>query len=198
MATPISRTWLEMQIMGLGGVTCVEAQALLQANYPGATDATVIDSLTWMELNRSAGLHSLLFPSVIRAMSATQRRDLIVWMLQQIQSSLPVGWPKTAAVSAKLTDYINCLNASTAQKRAAIQAYASSIVIDYEDTDSRYIEGTMKGLGNLIANQVSDHADVTWLVRRLIAIAVQALGLGDLSTKNAVLTRMQKIIGVID
>lgn len=198
MATPISKTWLQLQIMGIGGLTCPEVQGYLDTNHPGTTDSSVFDVLTWMEDMRDLGLHSYVFPSVIREMSPTQRRDLIVWALNQIKANLPSGWSGAAAASAKIDEYVSCLNAPSGAKRAAIQSYASSITIDWSDARSRYLLGTLKGLGNLIGQNISDHADVTWMVKRLMGIAINVLGTNELATKNAVMTQIEKIIGVID
>lgn len=198
MATPISKTWLQMQTMGIGGLTCPEVQAYIDQNHPGTTDASVFDVLEWMEAMRSRGLHSYVFPSVIREMSATQRRDLIVWALNQIKANLPGGWSGTAAASARIDEYVSCLNAPSGAKRAAIQSFASSLTIDWADSRSRYLNGTLKGLGNLIGQNINDHADVTWMVKRLMSIAVNVLGTNELATKNAVMTQIQRIIGVID
>lgn len=197
MATPITLTWLQLQIYS-GGTTCKEVQQWLDVTFPGTTDATTLDMLTYTEAARAAGHHHFLFPSIVRWMSATQRRDLIVWMLQQLKLELPVGWEKTAALSAKMDEIIDCLTTPTAGKRAALQAYSSGLVINYDDNKDRFITQEIKRLCNLVANQVSDHGDVVLVGKNLIR-AYTEVSLKDVSViRNGLLTKMQKIAGIID
>lgn len=178
-------------------MSCKDAVDIFNANFPGGTDATVIDNLTWNTFFRPGKIH-LIIPSHIREMSGAQRRTLVIWLLQQIQSRLPVGWARTAALSTKINEVIDCLNAPTAAKRAALQAFASALVVDFTDPRDEWIANTMKGLCNLVANQISDYYDVIHLVRRLIKIALVISG-ADLNTVyGAVLTKLEQIIGIRD
>lgn len=197
MATPISRTWLQMKLSGRGGAPCQTAQQIFDTNFPGGTDSTSIDALTWNNFFRPNDL-GLIIPSYIREMSAAQRRTLVIWLLQQVQSRLPVGWAKTAAISAKITDVIDCLNAPTVAKRNALQAYASSIVVDYSESRSRYFEITMMGMCNLVANQISDHYDVDWLVGRLMKLGWVIAGVSKEVVEEAVMFKIEQIIGIRD
>jgi len=197
MATPISKTWLEMKLLS-GGGTCQEAQELFLANFPGGTDSTAVDALTWDNIMRSAGHHNFLFPSIIRGMSAAQRKTLVIWLLQRLQERLPVGWVHTAAISVKIDEVIDCLNAPTAGKRAVLQAFASSLVIDWTDQKDRRIKHQLMRICNLVANQISDWNDVWFTLKDLMATVIHVTGEDLLTVQNAVLNKMEQIIGIRD
>lgn len=160
MATPISKTWLELQNLS-GGTSCKQIIDLMAVNYPGYTDATAIDIKTWGEQLRAAHLIHLAYHSAIRLMTGAQQRTFVVWLLNELSSHLPVGWAKTAAVQAKIVDIIDCITAPTAGKKAALQAYASSLTIDFTDEREVYLLEVVKKICNLLVSGGTDHSDVS-------------------------------------
>jgi len=197
MAAPITKTWLEMQLLS-GGSTCRKTKSKILPHYPGITDATVIDALEWCEFHRDEEIIRDALPGMVRLMSGAQKKTLIVWGLGRLQANLPVGWVRTPAIDAKIDEMIDLITAPTAAKRVAMQIFASDLDIDFSDVKDRHIADFMKRAANMAVAGEDDHADVSALMEDMFRAATRIAGLDKQVVLGAILTKMEKIHGIID
>jgi len=196
MAVPISKTWLQLQNMS-GGSTCKPVKDNILVLYPGINDSTVIDALTWCEQFRTAGMIRFLYPSIIRLMSGAQLKSLMLWILAKLQANLPVGWVRTAAMDAKLTDLIDCINAPTAGKKAALQTFASGLDIDYTDEKDLFMADFLKRAINLTVLGQQSVEDSSSLIANLLGGISRIKGVSLSVLEGQLLDRIELIIGIV-
>lgn len=196
MATPITKTWLQLKNLS-GGGSCHAAELIVEGAYPGHTDSTVMDALTINNAYRAAGEIGLLYPSIIRGMSGAQQKTLVVGILNKLSNNLPVGWARTAALQSKITDIIDCIQAPTAGKKSALQTFSSSIALDYTDNRETFLAGIVMRAINLTVNGDTQHADVAVFVSYLIKGLVRVKGLDKLVVEGQILDSLETIIGIV-
>lgn len=196
MATPISRTWLQLKNLS-GGGSCPEAETIIESVYPGHVDSTVMDALTVDNAYRAAGQIRLLYPSIIRGMSVAQMKALLVWLLGRLSANLPVGWVRTATLQSKITDIIDCINVPTAGKKTALQTFSSSLTLDYADAREYFMAGIIMRAINLTVNGDTQHSDVSTFVDFLVMGLVRVGSMNKLTVEGVILNQIESIIGIV-
>lgn len=190
-------TWLQFKNMS-GGISCKEAEDVAIALVAPAalTDSTVISDTAWCNAMSAAGLQRLLFPSMIRKMSAAQQKTLVLWALQQLSDNLPVGWAQTAAIQAKIVDIIDCINAPTAGKKTALQTWSSGLVINWTDQRESLLKGIAIRITNLLVDGTQTQQDVYEFISMLRSGFITILGINKVIVDNAILNQIKSIAGI--
>lgn len=190
-------TWLQFKNMS-GGISCKEAEEVATALVAPAalTDSSVISDTDWINAMVTAGHQRLLFPSIIRKMTATQHRSLVVWELQQLSSNLPAGWSQTASIQAKIVDIIDCINAPTTGKKSALQTWASGLTIDWTDPREALLKGLAIRVTNLLVDGTQTQQDVYEFTSMMRSGFITILGVNKVTVDNAILNQLKSICSI--
>lgn len=197
MAIQISKTVGEYFSYS-GYRSCPSIYAYLDATYPGWTEETSIDVLEWSEGLRAAGEASNVNYGFYRALDAGQREDFIEWAIVQLLGHMPVGYARATELSELVTDIDGYLLAPTMEKAASLEASAKAIRPDTSVTADVYIANAFKAIAMALAVSAVSGETIAALGFSLVKAARFLSGVDQDETHGIMLTKLQKIIGVID
>ena len=196
MATPIQVT-IGVAFGYTGGKSCQAVYDYAEANYPGYTEDTTIDVLTWCEGLRAIGLSMHANHGLYHGLSVAQQKTFINWALTQIIAYTPAGYSRRAAMIQLKADLADYIAAPTVQKKNALLATAKAIKPVTSIPAEVYVANAFKGITNAVANNVVTGEIIRDLVRDLKQAAIRLNGLTSLQVEDAILTKLERIIGVV-
>jgi hypothetical protein len=197
MATPISKTIGECFALS-GGKSCKAVYDFIEATYPGWTEDTVIDVLEWTEGLRALGQSSAVNYGLYRGLTNAQAKQFINWVLNQFISHTPDAYARKAAMITLKEDLADYISAPTNPKKAALLAKAKAIKPSTDSHAELYVANAFKGITVAVANNAVTGDVLNELGHCLTRAGHLVGGLTILQVNNAILTRLQTILGVID
>ncbi len=197
MAIQISKTIGELFAYS-GGASCREVYNRLDAVLPGWTEDTVVDALAYLEDMRSIGQAGNANRGLYFALTAPMRLNFMAWALDQIILATPGSYTRKPAMVQLRADLADYVAAPTAQKRNAILATAKAIKPNTSIPAELFVGNAFKAVAKAIANNTVDGLVITELAKNLRHAGVALAGLSLAQIDDAILTQLEKIIGVID
>ncbi len=197
MATPISQT-IGTLFSYSGGVSCREVYDRLDVVLPGWTEDTVVDALAYLEDMRSIGQAGNANRGLYFALTPPMRLTFMAWALDQIILLTPASYPRKPdmiLLRAELADFVA---APTVAKRNALIAVAKAIKPNTAIPAEMFVANCFKGVTKAVANNTVDGLVITELARNLRNVGVALAGLTLNQADGAILTELERIIGVID
>jgi hypothetical protein len=196
MATPISKTVGQLFIYS-HGASCKEVYDLLDSLYPGWTEDTVIDALTWCEQARTAGAANNINFGILHGLTSPMQAQFINWAIAQIISYVPNGYSRKAAMitlQGKISDY---LSAPTAGKKATLLSIAKAIKPDTTNATEMCVANIFKSVAAEVALGIISGRSLYELATQLRVAADLLGGIPRATTDGTILTQLETIIGVI-
>lgn len=197
MAIQISKTVGEFFAYS-GYRSCPSIYAYLDANYPGWTEDTVIDVLEWSEGLRAAGEASNVNYGFYRALNLTQCKEFIPWVLGQLLTHVDGQYSRKTDLEALKTDIEDFIAEPTLEKGDDLAGTAKDIRPEPGVMAETYVANAFKAVAAALAASAVSGAVVAALGFSLVKAARFLSDVDQLDTHNAILTKLQQIIGVVD
>ncbi len=197
MATPISKTIGECFALS-GGKSCKAVYDFIEATYPGWTEDTVIDVLAWTEGLRALGQSNAVNYGLYRGLTNAQAKQFINWALTQFITHTPDGYARKAAMITLKDDLADYIAAPTNPKKLALLVKAKAIKPSTDSHAELYVANAFKGITVAIANNAVTGDVLNELGHCLTRAASLLSSMTILEANDAILTKLQRILGVID
>lgn len=197
MATPISKTIGEL--FGYSGFkSCKAIYDFADSAYPAWTEDTSVDVLAWTEGLRAINQSGNANYAIYRGLTNAQKQTFINWALTAMINHTPDSYPRKAAMITLKNEIADYMAAPTAPKRTNLLAKAKAIKPTTSSEAELLVANGLKGITVAVAtNQVTGEV-LQELGRSLNRAGARLAGLTVLEVNNAILTKLQQIIGIID